>query len=186
MRTRLQHRTALVTGATSNIGRAIATAFGAEGAHVIVSGRSERRGVEVVQTIRAAGGRADFIAAELDGSAKASRGLAGQATRTLGGHIDILVNSAGIFPGPTTPATNEATFDEVYAVNVKAPFFLTAAIAPTMVEHQVEARAKCRGARSLLLARPPCDAWVVDHELVFVELNVGGEAPGPEADQPVA
>jgi NAD(P)-dependent dehydrogenase (short-subunit alcohol dehydrogenase family) len=135
MSARLQHRTALVTGATSNIGRAIATAFGAEGAHVIVSGRSERRGVEVVQEIRAAGGQADFIAAELDGSAKASRALAAQAARTLGGRIDILVNSAGVFPGPTTPATDDATFDEVYAVNVKAPFFLTAAIAPTMVEH---------------------------------------------------
>src|SRR5258707_11703806 len=53
---------------------------------------------------------------------------------TLGGRIDVLVNNAGIFPGPTTAATDEATFDQVYAVNVKAPFFLTAAIAPAMVE----------------------------------------------------
>jgi NAD(P)-dependent dehydrogenase (short-subunit alcohol dehydrogenase family) len=121
-------------GSTS-IGRAIATAFAAEGAHVIVSGRNERRGVEVIDEIRAASGRADFVAAELDGSAKASRDLAAEAARALGGHIDILVNSAGIFPGASTPATDEATFDEVYAVNVKAPFFLTAAIAPAMVEH---------------------------------------------------
>jgi NAD(P)-dependent dehydrogenase (short-subunit alcohol dehydrogenase family) len=47
--------------------------------------------------------------------------------------VDVLVNSAGIYPGATTAATSEATFDEVYAVNVKAPFFLTAAIAPAMV-----------------------------------------------------
>jgi NAD(P)-dependent dehydrogenase (short-subunit alcohol dehydrogenase family) len=53
----------------------------------------------------------------------------------LGGHIDLLVNNAGIYPGATTTATDEATFDEVYAVNVKAPFFLTAAIAPAMVDH---------------------------------------------------
>jgi NAD(P)-dependent dehydrogenase (short-subunit alcohol dehydrogenase family) len=135
MSTRLEHKTALVTGATSNIGRAIATAFAAEGAHVLVTGRSEQRGSEVVEQIRTAGGRAEFIAAALDGSAKASRDLAANGTQTLGGHIDILVNNAGIFPRLSTPTTDEATFDQVYAVNVKAPFFLTAAIAPAMVEH---------------------------------------------------
>jgi NAD(P)-dependent dehydrogenase (short-subunit alcohol dehydrogenase family) len=129
---RLEGKTALVTGATSNIGRAIATAFGAEGAHVVVSGRSAARGAEVVGEIRAAGGRADFVAANLDGSAAASRALAAEATRELGGRIDVLVNNAGIFPGTSTADTDEATFDEVYAVNVKAPFFLTAAIAPAM------------------------------------------------------
>jgi NAD(P)-dependent dehydrogenase (short-subunit alcohol dehydrogenase family) len=134
MGTRLAGKTALVTGATSNIGRAIAIALAAEGAHVVVSGRSHQRGGEVVDEIGAAGGRADFVAANLDGSASASNSLAAEATRLLGGHIDVLVNNAGIFPGPTTAATDEATFDEVYAVNVKAPFFLTAAIAPTMAE----------------------------------------------------
>src|SRR5579864_7973552 len=97
MGTRLEHKTALVTGATSNIGRAIATAFAAEGAHVIVSGRSEQRGANVVEQIHAAGGRADFIAAALDGSATASRDLAAGATEALGGRIDVLVNNAGIF-----------------------------------------------------------------------------------------
>jgi NAD(P)-dependent dehydrogenase (short-subunit alcohol dehydrogenase family) len=135
MSTRLEHKTALVTGATSNIGRAIATAFAAEGAHVIVSGRSPQRGAEVVEQIQAAGGHAEFIAADLDGSAQASLALAADATRALGGRIDVLVNNAGIFPGDSTPATDEATFDEVYAVNVKAPFFLTAAVAPAMVVH---------------------------------------------------
>jgi NAD(P)-dependent dehydrogenase (short-subunit alcohol dehydrogenase family) len=129
---RLHDKTALVTGATSNIGRAIAIAFAAEGAHVVVSGRNKERGEQVVADIGAAGGRADFVAADLDGSARASRDLAAEATRALGGHIDILVNNAGIFPGPSTPDTDEAMFDEVYAVNVKAPFFLTAAIAPVM------------------------------------------------------
>ena len=52
----------------------------------------------------------------------------------LGGRIDILVNNAGIFPRSTTATTDEATFDEVYAVNVKAPYFLTAAIAPAMAD----------------------------------------------------
>ena len=134
MGTRLEGKTALVTGATSNIGRAIAIAFGAEGAHVVVAGRNRQRGAEVVDTIRGAGGRADFVASNLDGSIEASRELSDEATRVLGGHIDVLVNNAGIYPGAVTPATDEATFDEVYAVNVKAPFFLTAGIAPAMVE----------------------------------------------------
>jgi NAD(P)-dependent dehydrogenase (short-subunit alcohol dehydrogenase family) len=134
MGTRLQGKTALVTGSTSNIGRAIALAFGAEGAHVIVSGRSQERGNAVVEQIRAIGGAADFIAADLDGSMAASRELAAAATNALGGRIDVLVNNAGIFPGATTATVDDAMFDLVYAVNVKAPFFLTAAIAPVMVE----------------------------------------------------
>src|SRR5690242_3338494 len=108
---RLQGRTALVTGATSNIGRAIAIAFGAEGAHVAVSGRNAERGQEVVEAIRATGGRADFVRADLDGSAARSRALADEATRVLGGRIDVLVNNAGIFPPTTTPSTDEPTFD---------------------------------------------------------------------------
>src|ERR1700704_3830726 len=123
MGTRLASKTALVTGASGNIGRAIAVAFAGEGAHVIVSGRNTHRGAEVVDEIRRAGGRAEFVAADLDGSPEASRELAAEATRILGGHIDVLVNNAGIFPGTTTASTDEATFDRVYGVNVKAPFF---------------------------------------------------------------
>jgi NAD(P)-dependent dehydrogenase (short-subunit alcohol dehydrogenase family) len=134
MQRRLEGKTALVTGATSNIGRAIAIAFGDEGAHVVVSGRSVERGAEVVNQIIAGGGRADFVAADLDGSPVASTKLAAEATRVLGGRIDILVNNAGIFPRTTTATTDESTFDEVYAVNVKAPYFLTAAIAPAMAD----------------------------------------------------
>ena len=52
----------------------------------------------------------------------------------LGGRIDILVNNAGIFPSSATATTDEATFDEVYTVNVKAPYFLTAAVAPAMAD----------------------------------------------------
>jgi NAD(P)-dependent dehydrogenase (short-subunit alcohol dehydrogenase family) len=134
MGSRLEGKTALVTGSTSNIGAAIATAFATEGAHVVVSGRNQERGDAVVAEIRAAGGKADLIVADLDGSASASRTLAVEATRALGGRIDALVNNAGIFPGSTTATTTEATFDEVYAVNVKAPYFLTAAVAPEMAE----------------------------------------------------
>ncbi len=132
MGSRLHSRTALVTGSTSNIGRAIAVRFAAEGARVIVSGRDADRGAAVVDEITSAGGIADFIRADLDGSAAASEFLAAEALALLGAPIDILVNNAGIFPGGPTPSINEDTFDRVYAVNVKAPFFLTASIAPIM------------------------------------------------------
>jgi NAD(P)-dependent dehydrogenase (short-subunit alcohol dehydrogenase family) len=132
MGTRLAGKTALVTGATSNIGRAIAVAFGAEGAHVVVSGRDAGRGEAVVKEIVTAGGRAAFVAADLDGSAAASRRLAAAAAGALGGRIDVLVNNAGIYPAATTTTLDEETFDRIYQVNVKAPFFLTAAVAPGM------------------------------------------------------
>ncbi|MCU1415789.1 MAG: putative oxidoreductase, family [Microbacteriaceae bacterium] len=130
---RLNNKTALVTGSTSNIGRAIALRFATEGAHVIVSGRDRRRGDLVVGEIRSAGGRADFVGADLDGSASASMALASAATIALGGRIDILVNNAGVFPGGPLETIDEASFDRIYAVNVKAPYFLTAAIVPAMV-----------------------------------------------------
>ncbi|KUF15113.1 SDR family NAD(P)-dependent oxidoreductase [Streptomyces silvensis] len=134
MSERLRDKTALITGSTSNIGQAIAEAFTAEGAHVIVSGRNKERGEHVVAGIRADGGRADFLSADLDGSPAASRDLAERAREALGGRIDILVNNAGVYPSPSTAATDEDTFDLVYGVNVKAPFFLTAAVAPVMAD----------------------------------------------------
>ncbi len=112
----------------------MAVAFAAEGAHVIVSGRDDGRGATVVAEIRDHGGRADYVHADLDGSAQAARALAATATELLGGRIDILVNNAGIFPPSTTETADEDMFDRVYRVNVKAPFFLTQAIAPAMAQ----------------------------------------------------
>jgi NAD(P)-dependent dehydrogenase (short-subunit alcohol dehydrogenase family) len=123
--------TALITGGNSGIGRAVALSLAVRGAHVVLSGRDAVRGEQVVADIRAQGGTADFVAAELDGEASA-RNLAKQAAELGDGHVDILVNNAGIFPfGPTHEAT-EADFDKVFAVNVKAPFFLVAELAPEM------------------------------------------------------
>lgn len=132
MTQRLAGQTALVTGSTSNIGRSIAQRFAQEGAKVIVSGRDGIKGSAVVAAIRSAGGAADFIQADLDGTPSASRLLAEEALAAGGGRIDILVNNAGIFPPATTSTTDEPTFDRVYAVNVKAPYFLVQALAPVM------------------------------------------------------
>ena len=127
----LNGKTALVTGGNSGIGRAVAVALAGRGVHVVLSGRDAARGEQAVATIRGAGGTADFVKADLGDEASA-RALARQAAELGGGHVDILVNSAGIFPfGPTHDAT-EDDFDRVYAVNVKAPFFLVAELAPKM------------------------------------------------------
>jgi NAD(P)-dependent dehydrogenase (short-subunit alcohol dehydrogenase family) len=122
----LQGKAALVTGGTSGIGRAVAERLAHDGADVILTGRDERRGSAVVAAIEAAGGRARFIAADL-ATFQDVQDLAEAA-----GDVEVLVNNAGAFPGGPTEETDEATFDLVFDVNVKAPFFLTAAIAPRM------------------------------------------------------
>src|SRR5260370_1781559 len=125
--------TALVTGGNSGIGRAAALALAGLGAHVVLSGRDATRGEQVVAAIRAQGGRADFVATDLSDEASA-RQLARQATELGGGHVDILVNNAGIFPFGPTDEASEADFDRAFAVNVKAPFFLVAELAPAMAK----------------------------------------------------
>lgn len=80
---RLQGKTALVTGATSGIGEAIAEAFAREGARVVVTGRDQRRGETVVNKIRAAGGQASLVVADLTSKAAANR-LAKEATAAFG------------------------------------------------------------------------------------------------------
>ncbi|GAA0949163.1 SDR family oxidoreductase [Pseudonocardia zijingensis] len=123
---------ALVTGGNSGIGRATAVALARLGAHVVISGRDAARGEHVVAEIRAAGGKADFVAADLRDDASA-RALAARA-QELAGPIDVLVNSAGVFPFGPTEQTSEQEFDQVFALNVKAPYFLVAALAPAMAE----------------------------------------------------
>ena len=133
MTARLEGKVALVTGSTSNIGRGVAIAMAAEGASVVVTGRDSARGDDVVKAIQAAGGHAAFVAADLDGSAVRSAQLAADAAAAFG-PVTVLVNNAGIYPPDGTLATHEETFDRVFAVNVKAPFFLTAALVPGMVK----------------------------------------------------
>jgi len=123
----LNGQRALITGGTSGIGRATAHALAREGARVLISGRSEERGAEVIAAIKASGGEAEFVRANLE-SAGEVRALAERAAE-----VEILVNNAGVFPAGATHELSEAAFDETFAVNVKAPFLLTAAIAPKMV-----------------------------------------------------
>lgn len=133
MNDRLQGKIALVTGSTSNIGRAIASRLAAEGANVVVTGRDAGRGRTVVEAIGASGGEAQFLAHVLDGSVESSQELAASAAAVYG-PIEILVNNAGIYPPGGTLAIDGDTFDRIWQVNVKAPYFLTAALVPAMIK----------------------------------------------------
>jgi NAD(P)-dependent dehydrogenase (short-subunit alcohol dehydrogenase family) len=125
--------TALITGGTSGIGFATARKLAQLGIHVLVVGRNAERGKKAVEEIRAAGGKADFISADLRDAASA-REVAKRANELGNGQVDILINNAGIFPfGPTHEMTEEQ-FDRVFSVNVKAPYFLVAELAPLMAK----------------------------------------------------
>jgi NAD(P)-dependent dehydrogenase (short-subunit alcohol dehydrogenase family) len=122
----LEGQRALVTGATSGIGRAVALQLAHDGAEVMVHGRDGERGAQTVKEITAAGGRASFIAADLGNAADVQR-LASDA-----GDVDILINNAGISVFGPTAEFDIAAFDKMFASNVRAPFLLVAALAPGM------------------------------------------------------
>ena len=123
--------TALITGATSGIGRAAADKLAQSGVHVMVVGRNVERGEKTIAEIRAAGGKADFISSDLRDAASA---VARRAVELGNGHVDILINNAGIFPFGPTHEMSEESFDDVYALNVKASYFLVAELAPFMAQ----------------------------------------------------
>jgi NAD(P)-dependent dehydrogenase (short-subunit alcohol dehydrogenase family) len=124
----LTGQTALVTGATAGIGRAVALRLAGLGAEIVAHGRDAVRAKELIEEIGASGGRARFVEADLTDAADTLR-LATEA-----GPVDILVNNAGIYTFTGTPETDAAEFDRQMAINARAPFLLVGALAPGMAE----------------------------------------------------
>ncbi|MEU8489344.1 SDR family oxidoreductase [Streptomyces sp. NPDC048641] len=121
-------RTALVTGATSGIGRATAKKLARDGFKVLVHGRDADRGAAVVKEIEGLGGQAEFHAADLTDIAALK-----QLAETAQG-VEALVNNAGFsWFGPTADLEPD-TFDALFDANVRSAYYLTAAIAPQMAE----------------------------------------------------
>jgi NAD(P)-dependent dehydrogenase (short-subunit alcohol dehydrogenase family) len=123
----LEDQRVLVTGATAGIGRETAKLFARRGATVVVTGRNVERGEQTVAAIQAEGGHAEFLAADMN-DVESVRRLAEQV-----GEVDVLVNNAAAFPFAPTLEQNVDSFDFMFDVNVRAPFFLTAALLPKMI-----------------------------------------------------
>jgi len=132
MMTNLSGKTALVTGASRGIGRASALALATAGAQVLVHySRGASEAEAVVAEIRKAGGRADAVGADLaapDGAHK----LAKQVRKIVGDRLDILVANAGVSKAATIEDTSVEDFDHLFAVNVRAPFFLVQQLLPIL------------------------------------------------------
>jgi len=131
--TNLSGKTALVTGASRGIGRATALALAKAGARVVVHyGSGGNEAEAVVAEITRAGGRADTIGADLS-APDGPHTLARQIRALVGDRLDIVVANAGITKSATIEATTVEDFDKLFAVNVRAPFFLVQQLLPILV-----------------------------------------------------
>jgi len=125
---------ALVTGASRGIGRAAAIALAEAGAHILVHyGRSAEDAEAVVAQIRAAGGKAQAVGADL-ATANGPAELAAKVRAIAGERLDILVANAGVAKNATIEETTIEDFDALFAVNVRAPFFLVQQLLPILRE----------------------------------------------------
>jgi NAD(P)-dependent dehydrogenase (short-subunit alcohol dehydrogenase family) len=128
----LADKTALVTGASRGMGRATALALAAAGARVVVHfGRNADEAKSVVDQIRTAGGRADAVPTDLSAPDGAQR-LAAQVRNLVGDRLDILVANAGISKAATIEEMTVQDFDNLFAVNVRSPYFLVQQLLPTL------------------------------------------------------
>ena len=129
---KLSGKTALVTGASRGLGRASALALARMGAQVLVHYSSGMKEAEaVVAEIRKAGGRADAVAADLS-APDGAHALSRQVRAVVGNRLDIFVANAGISKAATIEDTTVEDFDRLFAVNVRAPFFLVQQLLPIM------------------------------------------------------
>src|SRR5271170_3598468 len=130
MNNSLSAKTALVTGASRGIGRASALALAKAGAQVLVHyGRGKDEAEAVVEEIRKSGGRAQAVSADL-ANPKGAQVLAKEVRAIVGDRLDILVSNAGVAKSATIEETTVEDFDNLFAVNVRAPFFLVQQLLP--------------------------------------------------------
>jgi 3-oxoacyl-[acyl-carrier protein] reductase len=132
--TTLQNKTALVTGASRGIGRSIAAALAEAGAHVLVHyGRSAQEAKSLVSEIQRKGGHASAMSADL-GVPNGAALLAKQVRSIVGDRLDVLVLNAGISKAAHIADYTLEDFDNLFATNVRSPFFLVQQLLPVLGE----------------------------------------------------
>ena len=148
--TALQNKTALVTGASRGIGHATATALAEAGAHVLVHyGRSKHEAESLVREIQRKGGHADAISADL-GTPEGAALLAKQVRSIAGDRLDVLVLNAGISKSARIADYTVEDFDNLFATNVRSPFFLLQQLLPVPAEGSSIVVVSSLGARSVV------------------------------------
>ncbi len=130
----MQGKVALITGASSGIGRATALKFASKGASVALVARRAEKLAEVVETIEAQGGRAKAIVADVTRPAEIER-VVRETVETFGG-IDVLVNAAGIIASGTIETTSLEAWDQMMDVNLRGPFYLIQCAMPYLIERK--------------------------------------------------
>jgi NAD(P)-dependent dehydrogenase (short-subunit alcohol dehydrogenase family) len=128
---KLRNKVAIITGATSGIGKATAQLFANEGAKVVVVGRDESKGRDVCEAIIKDGGQAIFVKTDVSKSSEVKR-MVDETIRKFG-QIDILFNNAGISPVGTTVDTPEEVWDSVMDINLKSMFLCSKYVIPHML-----------------------------------------------------
>jgi 3-oxoacyl-[acyl-carrier protein] reductase len=147
--TTLQNKTALVTGASRGIGRATALALAQAGAHVLVHyGRSRQEAESLVAEIQRQGGHADALSADL-GIPDGAELLAKQVRSIVGDRLDVLVLNAGISKALTIADYTVEEFDNLFAINVRSPFFLVQQLLPLLGEGSSIVAISSLGARTV-------------------------------------
>lgn len=129
---RLKDKVGLITGGTSGIGSATAIRFALEGARVVITGRSEERGAEVIRAIEDAGGEALFVRSDVTRAEDCRQAV--EQTLQRFGRIDVLFNNAGVFHPKTVPECTEQEWDETIDSSLKGAFLMSKYALPGMIE----------------------------------------------------
>ena len=188
MTTPLSTKTALVTGASRGIGRAIAKRLAADGAHVFVHYNQSSRGAEeLVAEIETAGGSAEAVAANLEDTESTDRLVADVKSRLGNRKLDILVNNAGILDQAPLGGKDISGLERLLAVNVRAPYQITSGLVDSLADDarvlftsSIVARTVIPGATAYALTKGAIDTLTryLASELGERGIRVNAIAPG--------